>query len=96
MRTIISGPVTADDITYAGLMAGITPTAFLTNGHHLPPAELGMKVEVDPPCAKIGGRVAVQARDYTLCQRADAVIVRGADEHLVRVATQYGLRVCQL
>lgn len=94
MKTILSGPVTANDVDMAGLLADITPTAFVTNGRPLPPVD-GVPTETHPVCEKIGGVMAVEARDYTLCQRAEALILAGENEHLLRVARQYGLRIHQ-
>ena len=37
MRVILHGPVTADHLADAELMAGITPTSFVTNGLSEPP-----------------------------------------------------------
>ena len=94
MRTILSGPVTANDVDMAGLLADITPTLFITNGRPAAPID-GVPVEVHPVCEKLGGQMAIDARDYTLCQRAEALILAGENDHLLRVARQYGLRIHQ-
>lgn len=93
MRTIISGPVTADTLADAEMFAGIEPTSFVTNDQQSgPPAECGLSTNVFPICRRLG-KLGEAARDYTLCQNADACIVVGGNDHLVRIATQYGLPV---
>lgn len=93
MRTIISGPVTADTLDLADLIAGITPTSYVTNGlwptPTLPP---GGYVDTQPLEAKLGSMAETQ-RNYSLCQHADAAIIVGGNEHLASVARQYGLLV---
>ena len=79
----------------ADLMAGIIPTSFVTNGLNTPPVSQ-LETEVFPICQMRDRDGAIIARNYTLCHNADAVIVRGSDEHLVRLALQYGLPVYQL
>lgn len=95
MRTIISGPVTADHLADAELMAGITPTSFVTNGRQVPDADLGLPVACYPICQRLG-MLGEAARDYTLCQNADALVVAGGNEHLVAVAHQYHLPVFEV
>lgn len=92
MRTIISGPVTADTLADAEMFAGIDPTSFVTNGQASAPADCGKATDVFPICQRLG-KLGEAARDYTLCQNADACIVVGGNDHLVRIATQYGLPV---
>lgn len=93
MRTIISGPVNDDVLASASLLFGIEPTSYVTNGLWpapvLPP---GGYVDIHPLDAKLG-RLAEEARDFTLCQHADAAIIVGGNDHLARVARQYGLLV---
>ena len=91
MRTIISGPVTDQDLDSADLIAGISPTSFVTNGLWEPPFSV-LPVKVHPIEKKLG-QFGEDARDYTLCQNADALIVAGDNPHLVRVARTYGLPV---
>lgn len=93
MRTIISGPVTDDDIDSADLIAGITPTSYVTNGESSPP--LTVLPEKVFPIDKKLSVFGEDARDYTLCQNADALIVSGYNPHLVQVARRYGLPVYQ-
>ncbi len=97
MRTIISGRVTASDIEDAVLMAGITATSFVVNGEGpQPPAECGLPVDVHPICKMRDAEGAVLARDYTLCQNADALIVKGRNDHLVELARKYDLPVYEV
>lgn len=94
MRTIISGPVTDDVLFSADLIGGITPTSYVTNGlwkaPTLPP---GGYVDIQPIESKLGQELGEPARDYSLCQSADAAIIVGGNPHLARVARQYGLLV---
>lgn len=92
MRTIISGLITAAVLADAELLAGIEPTSFVTNGQCSPPADSGLPTDALPICKKLAS-LGELARDYTLCQHADACIVVGGNDHLVRVAQQYGLPV---
>lgn len=91
MRTIISGPVDDQTLDSADLIGGITPTSFVTNGLWEPPFSV-LPEKVYPIEPKLG-RLGEDARDYTLCQNADALIVAGENDHLVRVAQLYGLLV---
>lgn len=91
MRTIISGLVNDDDIDSADLIGGIVPTSYVTNGESSPP--LTVLPETVYPIEPRLGILGEAARDYTLCQNADALIVAGNNPHLVRVARQYGLPV---
>ena len=94
MRTIISGPVDDDVLSSADLIGGITPTSYVTNGlwktPGLPPNGW---VDIHPIDSKLGRALGEPARDYTLCQHADAAIIVGGNEHLASVARQYGLTV---
>ena len=49
MRVILSGPVTAEHLADAELMAGITPTSFVTNGLSEPPRGSRLPDEVMEP-----------------------------------------------
>lgn len=93
MRTIIAGRVTADTLTAAEMFEGIEPTSYVTNGLSTPPAS-DLPTQAHPICRALGV-LGKDARDYTLAQNADALVLRGEDEHLVRVARQYGLKVYQ-
>jgi hypothetical protein len=91
MRTILSGPVTADHLSTAELF-GIEPTSFVTNGATAPPADTGLPTDVFPVDVKLA-TLGGSARDFTLCQNADALICIGGNPHLVNIARQYGLAV---
>lgn len=91
MRTIISGPVTAQDIEDADLLAGIVPTCYVTNGRSTPPAS-NLFTDVNPICPMLPD-VGERQRNYTMVLRADALICSGANEHLLKVARQYGLLI---
>jgi hypothetical protein len=91
MRTILSGRVTPELIAMADLF-GITPTSFVTNGRSAAPAGLDLPVAVFPVDPKLG-ILGPEARDYTLCQNADALIAADGDQHLIDVALQYLLPV---
>lgn len=95
MRTIISGPVKPEHLEIADLMAGIRPTSLVTNGRPAPDAKLGIPVTCFPVCERLG-MLGETARDYTLCQNADALIVVGENPHLVGIARQYGLPVWEV
>lgn len=92
MKTVIWGPVTPEHLADADLMAGITPTKFLSNGE-FPSPNVGIPTEVDPPCPKLPGELGEHQRDYTLCLAADAVICVGDNEHLLKVANTYELPI---
>lgn len=97
MKTIIHGPVTNRDLDDAGLMAGIYPTALITNGmrplhkslDHLPH-------EAHPVCMMQPEETREKARNYTLAQAGEALICKGRNEHLVSLARQYGLPVYEV
>lgn len=93
MKTILSGRVTMADIEDADFLAGIVPTSFITNGLSNPPAASKLPVEVFPVCQMQPVETAELARDYTLCQAADALICVGENDHLVNLARKYGLPV---
>lgn len=92
MRTIISGPVTQAHLDDADLMAGISPTSFVTNGLSTPPASK-LPVDVYPPCPMQPEATRLAARDYTLAHNADALVCVGDNPHLVELAKSYGLPV---
>lgn len=95
MRVIISGPVTADHLADAELLAGITPTSFLTNGLSHPPAGR-LPVEVLPICQLQPEDSRERARNYTLVQAADALVCVGENDHLVSLARNYDLLVYEV
>lgn len=95
MRVILSGPVTQDHLDDADLLADIAPTSFVTNGLSTPPA-CGLPVEVWPVCPMQPEATRVIARDYTLCQNADALVCVGDNPHLVELARSYDLPVYEV
>lgn len=95
MRTIISGPVTADDLADAELMAGITPTSFVTNGLSTPPADTGLPTNVMPICPMLPD-CGEEQRNATMTLYADALIVRGRNPHLVGWANRNALIVYEV
>lgn len=94
MRTIISGPVTAQDVGDADLMAGIIPTAFVTNGLSTPPVSQ-LATHVMPICPMLPD-AGERQRNYTMCLNAEALIVSGPNEHLVNVAHKMGLKIYEI
>ena len=93
MRTIIFGPVTAQDIEDADLLAGIVPTCYVTNGLSIPPAmPKALFTEVNFICPMLP-ELGERQRNYTMVLRADALICSGSNEHLLKVARQYGLLI---
>lgn len=92
MRTIISGRVT-EAIIESAAMFGVVPTSYVTNGLSTPP--VSQRATQVFPIDKALGNAGQAARDYTLVQHADALILVGDDEHLLRVAAQYRLTVYQ-
>ena len=96
MRVILHGPVTAEHLADAELMAGITPTSFVTNGLSEPPRGSRLPVEVMEPCMKQPVETRVQARNYSLVQNADALICVGENDHLVSLARNYDLLVYEV
>ena len=96
MRVILSGPVTADHLADAELMAGITPTSFVTNGLSHPPRGNRLPVAVMPICMMQPVETRVQARNYSLVQNADALICVGENDHLVLRARDYGLLIYEV
>ena len=96
MRVIISGPVTSDHLADAELMAGITPTSFVTNGLSHPPRGSRLPVEVMEPCMMQPVETRVQARNYSLVQNADALICAEYNPGLVSLARHYDLLVYEV
>lgn len=93
MRCIISGRVTPDVLDRADFIMGIVPTSYVTNGLSSPPASQ-MTTDVHPIDPQLGEAGEI-ARDYTLVQQADALIVVGRNPHLVGLAQMYGLPIHQ-
>ena len=96
MRVVLSGPVTADHLADAELMAGITPTIYVTNGLTAPPRGNRLPVETYPICPMQPVETRVQARNFTLAQNADALICVGDNDHLVSLARNYDLLVYEV
>lgn len=95
MRVIISGPVTQDHLDDADLMAGITPTSYVTNGLSTPPASK-LQVDEHPLCMMQPEYSRERARDYTLVHNADALVCVGDNQHLVDLARSYDLLVYEV
>lgn len=95
MRTIIHGAVTANHLADADLMAGITPTSYVTNGLSNPP-DKSLPTEVYPICLMQPEESRERARNYTLVQNADALICVGENDHLVSLARNYDLAVYEV
>lgn len=97
MRVIVAGPVEYEDIQDAELLAGIVTTQLVSNGvEHLP--ELELFIDLKPPLVfpldpKLHGMYGEMSRNYTLVQNADALITKGKNKHLVKLAHQYKLLV---
>lgn len=96
MRVILSGPVTADHLADAELLAGITPTSYVTNGLTDPPRGNRLPVETYPVCPMQPVETRVRARNFTLAQNADALICVGENDHLVSLARKYDLLVYEV
>ena len=96
MRVILHGPVTADHLADAELMAGIVPTSFVTNGLSHPPRGNHLSVEIMEPCMKQPAETRVRAREYSMVQNADALICVGENVHLVSLARNYDLLVYEV
>ena len=96
MRVILSGPVTADHLADAELLAGITPTSYVTNGLTDPPRGSRLPAEIYPICPMQPAETRVKARNFTLVQNADALICVGENDHLVSLARNYDLLVYEV
>ena len=93
MRVILHGPVTADHLADAELMAGITPTSFVTNGLSHPPRGSRLPVDVYPICPMQPVETRERARNYTLVFHSDALVCAGGNDHLVSLARNYNLLI---
>ena len=96
MRVILHGPVTADHLADAELMAGITPTSFVTNGLSHPPRGSHLPVEVMPICMRQPVETRIRAREYSMVQAADALICADYNPGLVSLARHYDLLVYEV
>lgn len=92
MRTILYGPVTQRHLDDADLLAGITPTSYVTNGTTVPPAS-NLPVDVRPICDKQPEETRRIANYYGLVLYSDALICVGACPELVTIAKRYALTV---
>lgn len=92
MRTILYGPVDMDTLAMAAVF-DIVPTCFVVHDRTPPPpVEANLPVWYHPVERKLG-HGAEAARDYTLCQNADALIITDNNPHLLQVARQYKLAI---
>ena len=96
MRVIIHGPVTVEHLADAELLAGITPTSFVTNGLSHPPRGSNLPVEVMAPCMKQPAETRIRAREYSMVQAADALIGADSNPGLVSLARDYDLLVYEV
>ena len=96
MRVIIHGPVTVEHLADAELLAGITPTSFVTNGLSHPPRGSNLPVEVMAPCMKQPAETRIRAREYSMVQAADALICADSNPGLVSLARDYDLLVYEV
>lgn len=96
MKTILHGPVTAQDIEDADMLAGITPTSFLTTeDNQAPPAELGLSCEVIVRSTMMDYEMAQRQQSMRLVTHGDALIMRGDDPELLARAQRMGLVIYQ-
>lgn len=93
MKTIIYGPVTYDTLDTAVLF-GIEPTSYITNGQSEPPLSL-LETTIIPIDKKVSGEPGVLQNHWRMVLAADALIVKGENDHLVHCAETYGLAVYQ-
>lgn len=91
MRVALHGPVTTGDLDEAELFAGIAPSALVHNGDHKPPLSLPTETILREP--KIPGEPGDLQNDWRLVLAADAVVIRGNNDHLRRIAEDLGLPV---
>lgn len=94
MRVILWGKVDQRHLDDADLMAGITPTSYVTNGDWRGWSD--KPVDVYPVCKMQPETTRHLANHYTLVHNADALICVGKNEHLVGLAKRYGLPVYEV
>lgn len=93
MRTILSGPVTREVMARAWIQQDIEPSLIICNGHSPLPADLDEQdifvqvIESDPAWTDM--KHSIRARDYAMCQQADALILVGDNDHLLDVARRF-------
>lgn len=95
MKTILYGPVTQKHLDDADLIAGITPTSYITNGTTVPPVS-NRPVEVRPMCQMQPEETRRIANYYGLVLYADALICVGSCPDLVAIAKRYALTVYEV
>lgn len=95
MRTIIYGQVTEEHLADAELFAGITPTSYITNGKHTPPAG-NLETEVIPPCPMVPGEAGEKQNHWRLALSADALVLAEDDEHMRSVAERCELLIYEV
>lgn len=89
MRVIISGPVTEEHLADADLLAGITPTILVTNDlSALPPSSLPTQCFLLDPMLP---GLAEQRINYVMVQNAEALVLVGENDRLLKIAQSYGL-----
>jgi len=94
MRVILWGKVDQRHLDDADLLAGITPTSYVTNGQWMGWSDL--PVDVFPICDKQPETTRERANHYTLVHNADALICVGKNDHLVELAKRYELPVYEV
>ena len=92
LKTIIYGRVTPEHLADAELFAGITPTSYITNGKHTPPAS-NLETEVIPQCPMVPGDPGVKQNHWRLVAYADALILACDNDHLLGVARRMDLLI---
>lgn len=96
MRTILDGPVTEAMLDTAG-MFGIEPTSFLVDGQdELPVTFLDVTVVWTPEhVTRYGLESAKRINAYKITRGAQAVICKGRNEQLLRLADLMGIPAYQ-
>lgn len=93
MRTIISGRV-SDEMLETAELFGIEASSYMTNGDNPLPFSILPHTKI-PPCPKLPGEPGVLQNNWRLVMAADALILKGENEHLQQCAETYGLVVYQ-
>lgn len=93
MKTVIYGKVTPEHLADAELFSGITPTSFVSNGLHTPPATGSMETEVIPQCPMVPGEPGEKQNHWRLIAFADALILVGRNDHLLSIAQRMDLLI---
>lgn len=94
MKTILWGKVDQRHLDDADLIAGITPTSFITDGTWVGWSEL--PIEVRPVCPMQPEETRLIANYYGLVLYADALICVGHCPDLVAIAKRYALIVYEV